>query len=171
MDCAGAPPFRSKPAIACSFLSDRGVDDEYAPIPSLLALTAVHNHLAREGTRTGVALIIESGEPREVMHYCLLIGYGASAVNPYLAIETIEDLATNGELKSGATAETAVKNYVKAVNKGLLKVFSKMGISTLQSYRGAQVFEAVGLNQALVDQYFTGTASRIEGSRPGCTCR
>src|SRR5919199_162269 len=144
-------------------LSDRGVDEEYAPIPSLLALTAVHNHLAREGTRTGVALIIESGEPREVMHYCLLIGYGASAVNPYLAIETIEELATAGELKPGVTPEIAVKNYVKAVNKGLLKVFSKMGISTLQSYRGAQVFEAVGLNQALVDQYFTGTASRIEG--------
>jgi len=144
-------------------LSDRGVDDEYAPIPSLLALTAVHNHLAREGTLTGVALIIESGEPREVMHYSLLIGYGASAVNPYLAIETIEELATSGCLKPGVTAETAVKNYVKAVNKGLLKVFSKMGISTLQSYRGAQVFEAVGLNQALVDQYFTGTASRIEG--------
>ncbi|MFL6450598.1 MAG: glutamate synthase large subunit [Bryobacteraceae bacterium] len=144
-------------------LSDRGVDEEYAPIPSLLALTAVHNHLAREGTRTGVALIIESGEPREVMHYCLLIGYGASAVNPYLAIETIEELATSGDLKPDVTPETAVKNYVKAVNKGLLKVFSKMGISTLQSYRGAQVFEAVGLNQALVDQYFTGTASRIEG--------
>ena len=144
-------------------LSDRGVDEEYAPIPSLLALTAVHNHLAREGTRTGVALIIESGEPREVMHYSLLIGYGASAVNPYLAIETIEELAARGELKPGVTPEIAVKNYVKAVNKGLLKVFSKMGISTLQSYRGAQVFEAVGLNQALVDQYFTGTASRIEG--------
>ena len=144
-------------------LSDRGVDEDYAPIPSLLALTAVHNHLAREGTRTGVALIIESGEPREVMHYSLLIGYGASAVNPYLAIETIEELAASGELKPGVTPEIAVKNYVKAVNKGLLKVFSKMGISTLQSYRGAQVFEAVGLNQALVDQYFTGTASRIEG--------
>src|SRR5437764_13158890 len=106
-------------------LSDRGVDEEYAPIPSLLALTAVHNHLAREGTRTGVALIIESGEPREVMHYCLLIGYGASAVNPYLAIETIEDLAGRGDLKPGVTPEIAVKNYVKAVNKGLLKVFSK----------------------------------------------
>ena len=123
----------------------------------------MHNHLAREGTRTGVALIIESGEPREVMHHCLLIGYGASAVNPYLAIETIEELAQSGELQPDVTPEAAVKNYVKAVNKGLLKVFSKMGISTLQSYRGAQVFEAVGLNKALVDQYFTGTASRIEG--------
>jgi glutamate synthase (NADPH/NADH) large chain len=144
-------------------LSDRGVDEEFAPIPSLLALTAVHNHLVREGTRTGVALVIESGEPREVMHYCLLIGYGASAINPYLAIESIEDLAASGELPSGVTPEAAVKNYIKAVNKGLLKVFSKMGISTLQSYRGAQVFEAIGLNQALVKQYFTGTASRIEG--------
>ncbi len=143
-------------------LSDRGVDEEFAPIPSLLALTAVHNHLVREGTRMGVALIIESGEPREVMHFCLLIGYGASAINPYLAMETIDELATVGDLP-GITPEVAVKNYIKAVNKGLLKVFSKMGISTLQSYRGAQVFEAIGLNKKLVDQYFTGTASRIEG--------
>jgi glutamate synthase domain-containing protein 2/glutamate synthase domain-containing protein 1/glutamate synthase domain-containing protein 3 len=144
-------------------LSDRGVDEEYAPIPSLLALTAVHNHLVREGTRTGVALIIESGEPREVMHYCLLIGYGASAINPYLAIETIEDLAATKELPGGISPEAAVKNYIKAVGKGLLKVSSKMGISTLQSYRGAQVFEAIGLNKELVAEYFTGTASRIEG--------
>ena len=144
-------------------LSDRGIDEEYAPIPSLLALTAVHNHLVREGTRTGVALIIESGEPREVMHFCLLIGYGASAVNPYLAIETLEQLAADGDLSKDVTPPAAIKNYLKAVNKGLLKVFSKMGISTLQSYRGAQVFEAVGLNKALVEEYFTGTASRIEG--------
>ncbi len=144
-------------------LSDRGIDEEFAPIPSLLALTAVHNHLLREGTRMGVALIIESGEPREVMHYCLLIGYGASAINPYLAIETIEELANRGDLPNGITPEVALKNYIKAVNKGLLKVFSKMGISTLQSYRGAQVFEAIGLNKQLVEQYFTGTASRIEG--------
>jgi glutamate synthase domain-containing protein 2/glutamate synthase domain-containing protein 1/glutamate synthase domain-containing protein 3 len=144
-------------------LSDRGIDEEYAPIPSLLALTAVHNHLVREGTRTGVALIVESGEPREVMHYSLLIGYGASAINPYLAIESIEDLAKSGELPDGITPDVAVKNYRKAINKGLLKVFSKMGISTLQSYRGAQVFEAIGLNKDLVDVYFTGTSSRIEG--------
>ena len=144
-------------------LSDRGVDEEYAPIPSLLALSAVHNHLVREGSRTQVALIIESGEPREVMHFCLLIGYGASAVNPYLAIETLEDQAARGNLPGGVSFETALKNYKKAINKGLLKVFSKMGISTLQSYRGAQVFEAIGLNKALVDRYFTGTASRIEG--------
>ncbi len=144
-------------------LSDRGTDPEYAPIPSLLALSAVHNHLVREGTRTQVALIIESGEPREVMHFSLLIGYGASAVNPYLAIETLEDQATRGNLGSGITFETALKNYKKAINKGLLKVFSKMGISTLQSYRGAQVFEAIGLNKSLVERYFTGTSSRIEG--------
>ncbi len=144
-------------------LSDRGVDEEYAPLPSLLALTAVHNHLVREGTRTLVALIIESGEPREIMHYALLIGYGASAINPYLAIETLEQQAMRGHLPDGVTFETALKNYKKAVNKGLLKVFSKMGISTLQSYRGAQVFEAIGLNKELVDRYFTGTSSRIEG--------
>jgi glutamate synthase (NADPH/NADH) large chain len=144
-------------------LSDRGVDEQDAPIPSLLALTAVHNHLVREKTRTQVALIIESGEPREVMHFCLLIGYGASAVNPYLAIETLENMANGGLLPEGVTFEKALKNYIKAINKGLLKVASKMGISTLQSYRGAQVFEAIGLNKSLVDKYFTGTASRIEG--------
>ncbi|MGD1097060.1 MAG: glutamate synthase central domain-containing protein, partial [Bryobacteraceae bacterium] len=126
-------------------LSDRGADEEDAPIPSLLALTAVHNHLVRDRTRTQVALIIESGEPREVMHFALLIGYGASAVNPYLAIETLEDLAQRGRL-GNTTFETALKHFKKSINKGLLKVFSKMGISTLQSYRGAQVFEAIGLN-------------------------
>ncbi len=97
MVCAAGPRWRSNRDIRLLILSDRGVDEEFAPIPSLLALTAVHNHLVREGTRTGVALIVESGEPREVMHYCLLIGYGASAINPYLAIETIEELAANGE--------------------------------------------------------------------------
>ena len=142
-------------------LSDRGIDPGYAPIPSLLALTAVHNHLVRERTRTQVALILESGEPREVMHFALLIGYGASAVNPYLAIETLEDMAQRGRLT--VDFNTALKNYKKSINKGLLKVFSKMGISTLQSYRGAQVFEAIGLNRTLVDEYFTGTSSRIEG--------
>ena len=144
-------------------LSDRGIDQEMAPIPSLLALSAVHNHLVREGTRTQVCLIIESGEPREVMHFCLLIGYGASAINPYLAVESLESLAQRGLLPDGVSFETALKNYKKAVNKGLLKVFSKMGISTLQSYRGAQVFEAIGLSSSIVDKYFTGTASRIEG--------
>ncbi|HUA18493.1 MAG TPA: glutamate synthase large subunit [Bryobacteraceae bacterium] len=144
-------------------LTDRGMDEEYAPVPSLLALSAVHNYLVREGSRTQVALIIESGEPREVMHFCLLIGYGASAVNPYLAIETLEHEAARGHFAPGVTFETALKNYKKAINKGLLKVFSKMGISTLQSYRGAQVFEAIGLNKSLVERYFTGTASRIEG--------
>ena len=144
-------------------LSDRGIDEESAPIPSLLALAAVHNYLVREGTRTQCALVIESGEPREVMHYCLLIGYGASAINPYLAIETLEDLDRRGQLPAGVDFPKALRNYKKAVNKGLLKVFSKMGISTLQSYRGAQVFEAIGLNRQVIDQYFTGTASRIEG--------
>ncbi len=144
-------------------LSDRGVDEDSAPIPSLLALTAVHNHLVREGTRTQVALIIESGEPREVMHFCVLIGYGASAINPYLAIETLENLTLRGDLGAKTTFESALKNYKKSINKGLLKVFSKMGISTLQSYRGAQIFEAIGLNKDIVDKYFTGTASRIEG--------
>jgi glutamate synthase domain-containing protein 2/glutamate synthase domain-containing protein 1/glutamate synthase domain-containing protein 3 len=141
-------------------LSDRGLDQDYAPIPSLLALTAVHNHLVREETRTQVALIIESGEPREVHHLALLIGYGASAVNPYLALETLQA----GQLQdTGVQPEKAVAHFIKAINKGLLKTFSKMGISTLQSYRGAQVFEAIGLSKRLVDRYFTGTVSRIEG--------
>ncbi len=144
-------------------ISDRGVDSTYAPIPSLLAMAAVHNRLVREKTRTQVALIIESGEPREVMHFALLIGYGASAVNPYLAIETLHDLKLRGMIPDDVSAECAEKNFIKAINKGLLKTFSKMGISTLQSYRGAQVFEAVGLNEALIESYFPGTASRIEG--------
>ncbi len=130
-------------------LSDRGLDPDYAPIPSLLALAAVHNHLVREETRTQVALIVESGEPREVMHFALLIGYGASAVNPYLALETV--------------GPEGAPKFIKAINKGLLKTFSKMGISTLQSYRGAQIFEAIGLDRDLIDRYFTATPSRIGG--------
>ncbi len=144
-------------------LSDRGVDKDYAPIPCLLALAAVHNLLVREETRTQVALITESGEPREVMHFALLSGYGASAINPYLALESVEDLAWRGELGEGVTPELAVKRFLKAVKKGLLKTFSKMGISTLQSYQGAQVFEAIGLNKELIDTYFAGTTSPLEG--------
>jgi glutamate synthase domain-containing protein 2/glutamate synthase domain-containing protein 1/glutamate synthase domain-containing protein 3 len=152
-------------------LSDRGADKQYAPIPSLLALAAVHNLLVREETRTQVALILESGEPREVMHFALLIGYGASAINPYLAFETLEDLAWRGYLPDKVDAETAQKNFIKAINKALLKTFSKMGISTLQSYRGAQVFEAIGLNKDLVDAYFTGTTSRLGGIDLGVLAR
>ncbi len=142
-------------------ISDRGIDPSLAPIPSLLALSAVHNYLVRERKRTQVALIIESGEPREVHHFAMLVGYGASAVNPYLAIETLEDMANKGRLK--VDFPTALKNFKKSINKGLLKVFSKMGISTLQSYRGAQIFEAIGLDENVIEKYFTGTASRING--------
>ena len=144
-------------------LSDRGVDQDYAPIPCLLALAAVHNLLVREETRTQVALITESGEPREVMHFALLSGYGASAINPYLALESVEELAWRGELGEDVTPEMAIKGFMKAIKKGLLKTFSKMGISTLQSYQGAQVFEAIGLNKQLIDTYFSGTTSRLEG--------
>jgi len=144
-------------------LSDRGVEKDYAPIPCLLALAAVHNLLVREETRTQVALITESGEPREVMHFALLSGYGASAINPYLALESVESLAWRGELADGVTPEKAVNNFLKAIKKGLLKTFSKMGISTLQSYQGAQVFEAIGLNKDLIETYFAGTTSRLEG--------
>ena len=143
-------------------LSDRGVDAGQAPIPSLLATAAVHHHLIREGTRTRVGLVVESGEPREVHHFCLLLGYGAGAINPYLALATAEDLAERGEL-NGTKPDYAARNFIKANEKGLLKVMSKMGISTVQSYRGAQIFEAVGLNQDLIDQYFTWTPSRVEG--------
>ena len=143
-------------------LSDRGVDAEHAPIPSLLATAAVHHHLTREGTRTRVGLVVESGEPREVQHICLLIGYGAGAMNPYLALESVADLAERGEL-TGTTPDYAVYNFIKANEKGVLKVMSKMGISTVQSYRGAQIFEAIGLNDDVVNRYFTGTPSRIQG--------
>ncbi len=144
-------------------LSDRGVNEEWAPIPTLLAASAAHHHLIREGTRTRAGLVVESGEPREVMHFALLIGYGVGAVNPYLAFETIETLCGEGKIESCTDKKTAIKNYIKAVGKGLLKVFSKMGISTLQSYRGAQIFEAVGLGPELIEDCFTGTPSRLGG--------
>src|SRR5262249_41663027 len=143
-------------------LSDRGHDEERAPIPSLLATGAVHHHLIREGTRTRCGLVIESGEPREVHHFSLLIGYGAGAINPYLACETIVDMVNDGRIKD-LDAPAAIEHYLKAANKGVLKVMTKMGISTVQSYRGAQIFEAIGLNHDVVDRYFTWTASRIEG--------
>ena len=156
---------RSSEAIAeghnCIILSDRGHDATDAPIPALLAVAAVQHHLLREGSRTKVGLVLETGEPREVHHYCLLIGYGASAVNPYLAFETIHDQVRQGML--AGDAETAEKRYVKAVNKGIVKVISKMGISTVQSYHGAQVFEALGLSQDFVDEYFCGTPTRLGG--------
>ena len=142
-------------------LSDRGHNADEAPIPALLAVSAVHHHLVRAGTRTLAGLVLESGEPREVHHFALLIGYGASAVNPYLAFETVHDQVRLGMLSG--SAELAEKKYRKAIAKGIVKVISKMGISTIQSYHGAQVFEAVGLNQDYVDEYFTGTPTRIGG--------
>ena len=144
-------------------LSDRGVNEQLAPIPSLLATAGVHHHLVREGTRTRCALVLESGDAREVHHVALLIGYGAGAVNPYLAFETLDDMIQQ-RVVEGLTHEKAVVNYVKALNKGILKVMSKMGISTLQSYCGAQIFEAIGLERKFVDRYFTWTASRIGGA-------
>jgi glutamate synthase (ferredoxin) len=143
-------------------LSDRGVDQHLAPIPALLATAGVHHHLVREGTRVKVGLVIETGEPREVHHSALLLGYGAGAINPYLAFETLDDMIRQG-LLPGLDHKKAVKSYIKALNKGVLKVISKMGISTIQSYRGAQIFEAIGLDKAFVDTYFTWTASRIGG--------
>jgi glutamate synthase (ferredoxin) len=157
---------RASDAIAAGYniiiLSDRGVDREHAAIPSLLATAAVHHHLVREGTRTRCGLVVETGDAREVHHVCLLLGYGAGAVNPWVAFETLDDMIRQGILTDVDHA-TAVKNYIKALNKGVLKVMSKMGISTLQSYCGAQIFEAIGLEREFVDRYFTGTASRIGG--------
>ena len=144
-------------------LSDRDSGRDLAPIPSLLLTSAVHHHLIREKTRTQVGLLVEAGDVREVHHVALLIGYGAAAVNPYLAMESVEDLVRSGRARPGVTAEKAVANLIKALGKGVLKVMSKMGISTVASYRGAQVFEAIGLSQELVDRYFTGTVSQLGG--------
>ncbi len=161
--CAEAAKAIKEDKATLLILSDRGVDAKNAPIPSLLATSAVHHHLIRSGLRAQAGLVIETGEAREVHHFCLLLGYGAGAINPYLAFETIEDLYKDGFLPADLKLEYAQKNFVKAVNKGILKVASKMGISTVQSYRGAQIFEAVGLSPELVKDYFTGTPSRIKG--------
>ncbi len=145
-------------------LSDRAVDRDHVPIPSLLACAAVHHHLIRTAKRSRVGIVIESGEPREVMHYCLLIGYGANAVNGYLAYETIEELHASGELENPELCvEQAHANFEKALRKGIHKVMSKMGISTVQSYHGAQIFEAIGLQREVVDRYFTGTTTQVQG--------
>jgi glutamate synthase (NADPH/NADH) large chain len=143
-------------------LSDRYCDEQHAPIPALLFTSAVHHHLVREKTRTRVGLVVETGEALETHHFCLLIGYGAGAINPYLAFDTIRDLLREGVV-SGISEHQAIRNYIKAADKGILKVMSKMGISTVASYTGAQIFEAIGLRSDLVDEFFTGTTSRIEG--------
>lgn len=143
-------------------LSDRGINPQYAAIPALLAVSGLHHYLIREELRTQVALIIESGEPREVHHFALLVGYGATAINPYLAYETLDDMIKQGMLP-GIDYDTAHRQYIKASVKGVVKTLSKMGISTMQSYCGAQIFEAMGLNQGFVDKYFTWTPTRIEG--------
>ncbi len=143
-------------------LSDRGVNREFAAVPALLAVSAVHHYLIREGLRTRVSLVLETGEPREVHHFALLIGYGASAINPYLAFETLDGMIRE-ELLTGIDHQTACRNFAKAATKGVIKVMSKMGISAVQSYHGAQVFEAVGLRQDVIDEYFAGTSSRIGG--------
>jgi len=144
-------------------LSDRAIDSDHAPIPTLLATAAVHHHLIRKGYRGQVGIIVEAGDVWEVHHYACLIGFGATAINPYLALSTIHDARATGKLESALESDQLKKNYIKAVNEGLLKVFSKMGISTLQSYQGAQIFEIIGLNHTVVDKYFTGATSRIEG--------
>ncbi len=144
-------------------LSTRGIGKTKAAIPTLLATSAVHQHLVKKGIRTNCALVIESAEAREIHHFATLIGYGANAINPYLAFETIEDMRRRELINKDITYEKAVSNYIKAIGKGIFKVMSKMGISTIRSYTGAQIFEAVGLSSKLVDKYFTGTATRVEG--------
>jgi glutamate synthase (ferredoxin) len=149
--------------ISIIILSDRGIDSSQAPIPALLAVSGLHHHLIRSGTRTRVGLVLESGEPREVHHFATLIGYGCCGINPYMAFATIDDLISQ-KILLGVDPTTAKKNYIKAATKGVIKVASKIGISTLQSYRGAQIFEAIGLNEATIEKYFCRTASRIEGA-------
>ena len=142
-------------------LSDRMVGPDRIPIPALLATAAVHHHLIRKGLRTSVGLVVETGEPREVHHFACLAGYGAEAINPYLAFETLAAMAKD---QPETSAADLLKRYIKAVDKGLLKVMSKMGISTYQSYCGAQIFDAIGLSRGFVDEFFFGTATRIEGA-------
>ncbi len=144
-------------------LQDRAVDSNHAPIPSLLAVAAVHHHLIRKGMRGQVGIIVEAGDAWEVHHFACLIAFGATAINPYLALSSIRDMKETGKFNTTLTHDELKKNYIKAINDGLLKVFSKMGISTLQSYQGAQIFEILGLNKDVVDKYFTGATSRIEG--------
>ncbi len=149
-------------------LSDRDVDGEYAPIPALLATAGLHHHLIRVGLRGDAGIVVETGEAREVMHFALLIGYGAGAINPYLAFETLADMIDNNQIPEefnvpDLSPEKAVYNYIKAVDKAILKIIAKMGISTVQSYQAAQIFEAIGLNRDVIDRYFTWTASRIQG--------
>ncbi|MXN52330.1 glutamate synthase large subunit [Shinella sp. AETb1-6] len=144
-------------------LSDRQIGPDRVAIPALLATAAVHHHLIRKGLRTSVGLVVETGEPREVHHFCLLAGYGAEAINPYLAFDTLTDMHKRGEFPKEVDAEEVVYRYIKAIGKGILKVMSKMGISTYQSYCGAQIFDAIGLSSELVDKFFFGTATTIEG--------
>ncbi|MDO9306907.1 MAG: glutamate synthase central domain-containing protein, partial [Mesorhizobium sp.] len=158
---------RAEAAVAGGYniiiLSDRQVGPDRIAIPVLLATAAVHHHLIRKGLRTSVGLVVESGEPREVHHFCCLAGYGAEAINPYLAFDTLLDMHRRGELPAEVDANEVVYRYIKSIGKGILKVMSKMGISTYQSYCGAQIFDAVGLKSDFVARYFTGTATLIEG--------
>jgi glutamate synthase (NADPH/NADH) large chain len=144
-------------------LTDRAIDSDHAPMPSLLSTSAVHHHLIRKGMRGQVGIVVEAGDVWEVHHFACLLSFGATAINPYLALSSIRDMQQNGMIDAAADADKLKKNYIKAVNDGLLKVFSKMGISTLQSYMGAQIFEIIGLNKDVVNKYFTGATSRIEG--------
>jgi glutamate synthase (ferredoxin) len=144
-------------------VSDRGVDETHAPIPSLLACAGLHHHLVRNGSRTRVGLVIESGDAREVHHFSLLLGYGAGVINPYVAFESLDDMIREKMLPEHIDHKYAVKNYIKAVYKGVVKVMSKMGISSVQSYRGAQIFEAIGLNDDFIAKYFTATPSQVSG--------
>ncbi|MEO9612528.1 MAG: glutamate synthase large subunit [Nitratireductor sp.] len=158
---------RAEAAVAGGYniivLSDRQIGPDRIDIPTLLATAAVHHHLIRKGLRTAVGLVVESGEPREVHHFCCLAGYGAEAINPYLAFDTLIEMHRRGEFPPEVDAQEIVTRYIKSIGKGILKVMSKMGISTYQSYCGAQIFDAVGLKKAFVERYFTGTATTIEG--------
>lgn len=144
-------------------LSDRAIDSQHAPIPSILAVSAVHHHLIKTGNRGAVGLVVEAGDVWEVHHFACLLAFGATAINPYMALASIRTMKEQGHLDTDLTWDTLKKNYVKAICAGLLKIFSKMGISTLQSYHGAQIFEVLGIDKSVVDQYFCGSVSRIGG--------
>src|SRR5690606_11725959 len=158
---------RAEAAVAGGYniiiLSDRQIGPDRIDIPTLLATAAVHHRLIRKGLRTSVGLVVESGEPREVHHFCCLAGYGAEAINPYLAFDTLVDMHARGQFPPEVDPQELVTRYIKSIGKGILKVMSKMGISTYQSYCGAQIFDAIGLQSGFVDKYFTGTATLVEG--------
>ena len=162
-DLFAAADLAIQQGVSLIILSDKGINENQAAIPALLAVSGLHHHFIRQGTRTAVSIIVETGEAHDVHQQALLIGYGADAINPYLALASIRTMVEKGELDENISYEKAIQHYLKAVTEGIVKVMSKMGISTIQSYRGAQIFEAVGIGADVIERYFSGTASQLSG--------